>query len=103
MPYIAKELRERCDSEIDALISLLRIDEDGFFISGEVNYCLSRIIWELWGKKGGYQSGNALIGILECVKTEFYRRLLAPYEDVQIQKNGDILERPVPQKGDYDE
>ena len=95
MPYIPKKLRKKFDSEIDALISALRVGDDGFFISGEVNYCLSRIIWGLWGK-------NALVGILECVRTEFYRRLLAPYEDNQIQKSGDILEQPVPQKGDHD-
>ena len=34
------------------------------------------------------------MGVLDCVKQEFYRRKLAPYEDVAIQKNGDINEPP---------
>jgi len=31
-----------------------------------------------------------MIGVLECVKQEFYRRKVAPYEDIKIIENGDI-------------
>jgi hypothetical protein len=33
---------------------------------------------------------NDIIGVLEAAKTEFYRRIIAPYEDIKIQDNGDM-------------
>jgi hypothetical protein len=57
---------------------------------GEVNYVISSIIWELFKYKRSYTIGNNLIGVLECVKQEFYRRQLAPYEDKKIKENGDL-------------
>ena len=33
---------------------------------------------------------NAMFGVLECVKLEFYRRLATPYEDVKCDENGDV-------------
>ena len=33
---------------------------------------------------------NKIMGILECVKSEFCRRHAAPYEDLKIKENGDI-------------
>jgi hypothetical protein len=37
-----------------------------------------------------YKSINDVIGVLECVKQEFYRRIAVPYEDKKIEQNGDI-------------
>jgi hypothetical protein len=37
-----------------------------------------------------YQDYAHVIGALECTKMEFYRRILAPYEDKKIQENGDV-------------
>lgn len=34
-------------------------------------------------------ASNALAAV-ECAKLEFYRRILAPYEDKKIGENGDI-------------
>jgi len=30
------------------------------------------------------------MGVLECVKQEFYRRRAVPYEEEKIEENGDI-------------
>jgi len=30
-------------------------------------------------------------GTVSCIKMEFYRRLVAPYEDTAIERNGDII------------
>ena len=30
------------------------------------------------------------MGVLECCKLEFYRRVAAPYEDIKIEENGDV-------------
>jgi hypothetical protein len=33
---------------------------------------------------------NKAVGVLECVKLEFYRRVAAPYEDEKIKESGDV-------------
>lgn len=86
MPYIVAERRKRFDSSINKIVEEWEFDYD----IGEMNYCLSRIIWKLWEKNLGYETGNELMGVLECVKQEFYRRILAPYEDKKLAENGDI-------------
>lgn len=39
-----------------------------------------------WGK-----NVSDLLGVFECVKLEFYRRIVAPYEDAKIAENGDVF------------
>ena len=85
MPYIEQKERLAYDIAINRLVELL-IDHP----IGHVNYVISRIIWKLFHHKRGYTTGNNLIGALECVKDEFYRRQLAPYEDEKIEENGDV-------------
>ena len=58
---------------------------------GELNYIISEICAAYLSQKGlSYTHCNEIIGALECVKLEFYRRLTAPYEDEKITENGDI-------------
>ena len=40
---------------------------------------------------GNYAACNTVIGALECAKLELYRRIIGPYEDKAIEKNGDII------------
>lgn len=35
-----------------------------------------------------------VIGALDCAKTEFYRRVVAPYEDQKEHENGDVFPAP---------
>ena len=37
-----------------------------------------------------YEEYNSVVGVLESVKLEFYRRAVAAYEDNKIVENGDI-------------
>ena len=37
-----------------------------------------------------YATINDIIGALEGAKMEFYRRVVAPYEDEKIKENGDV-------------
>jgi hypothetical protein len=46
-------------------------------------------------KRVSYTNINAVIGVLECVKLELYRRLAASYEDKKVVENGDIPEYSV--------
>jgi hypothetical protein len=69
----------------------LNADVIGPATPGELNYTFTREIKEYIGTKGlRYQTINDIIGALEGAKMEFYRRVVAPYEDQKIQENGDV-------------
>lgn len=86
MPYIKQEIREFLDPEIDALVARIR---GGFLEDGNINYVITRLMLELYGK-GGYAMFNRAMGVLDCVAREFYRRRVAVYEDKKIIENGDV-------------
>ena len=55
---------------------------------GDLNYLLFS-----YAKRNispSYNNYKELIGELHCVITEIERRLLAPYEEIKIQENGDV-------------
>lgn len=93
MPYIKDELRSRVDEQVIALVESLQdqsLDESE--IEGVLNYTITSLLDGIkpFGRGWRYKYINRAIGVLECVKMEFYRRLVGPYEDVAKQKNGDI-------------
>ena len=59
---------------------------------GELNYVLTKICIEYLSSKKEvhYADLNDIIGVLECCKQEFYRRVVVPYEDAKISENGDV-------------
>jgi len=62
---------------------------------GDCNYIISRIVAGVFKEVEGrwrYTSVGDAIDTFECAKLEFYRRIGAPYEDLAIEKNGDIPE-----------
>ena len=81
MPYIIQEQREELDSWVDIL-------EPTALSLGELNYLITRLLLKTYPQK--YQDFNALIGVLECVKLELYRRLITPYEQEKCDTNGDV-------------
>lgn len=87
MPYIKQNDRLRYLTEVDSLS--VKLQEKS--TPGELNFVISKIVWELFSKNPSYTKGNELMGVLECVKQEFYRRLLAEYEIEKIVENGDII------------
>ena len=90
MPYIANDRRAKLESVArlsEFVQSLSRVEQLG---SGDLNYIFSTIINAVWRDNKSYGTGNNIIGMLDCVKTEFYRRILTPYEDDKIKKNGDV-------------
>jgi len=38
-----------------------------------------------------YKTFESIIGMLESAKLEFYRRLMASYEDKKKEENGDVF------------
>jgi hypothetical protein len=90
MPYIIQSDRKQYNSAIKNLLDA--ISNYGFSTvkPGDLNYIISKMVWEIFDKSPSYTKGNELVGVLECVKQEFYRRKLAILEDIKIKENGDI-------------
>ena len=89
VPYIKKTDRINLDEEIAALTKKLReMGDDN--VEGNLNYTITQVLLETMGANWRYKKINQVVGVLECVKQEFYRRLAAPYERGAIDKNGDI-------------
>lgn len=67
------------------------VSDDKDALDGILNYTITRLLdcYDLSGDPR-YKKINSAVGVLECVKQEFYRRLAGPYEDTAIEKNGDI-------------
>lgn len=82
MPYIKEEYRQ------EFLDNPLKLPED----PGSLNYYITDLLLDYVITKGeSYKTYNEVIGVLECVKQEFYRRAVAPYEDVKCEINGDVF------------
>lgn len=59
--------------------------------AGELNYVFTMIVKEYFETHKNYQGINDIVGALEGCKLEFYRRVVAPYEDEKIATNGDVF------------
>jgi hypothetical protein len=85
MPYIAKEDRkefEFFEKEVEASPPKT---------AGELQYMIAILIREMFNNTDKrYQNCNDIMGALAGAQMEFYRRKVAPYEDVCINKNGDV-------------
>ena len=60
---------------------------------GELNYLITILCQDYMGVKAAipnYAIFNEVIGVLECAKQEFYRRMVVPYEEGKIEQNGDV-------------
>lgn len=87
MPYIKKELRPDWDKIVEqAIAKLEKTDEE--YKEGSLNYFITKILKKAY--KPSYFTYNRIIGLLECIKQEFYRREIASYEDIKIKENGDV-------------
>ncbi len=84
MPYIKKEGRERIEPQVNVLSTNL-------YTKGDMNYAITKLLHNYIEKMGlRYDTLNDAIGIIECVKQELYRRVIADYENLKIKENGDI-------------
>lgn len=80
MPYITKDLRHELKFRAPDSV-------------GELNYAISMLLVQYLKHKGlRYATLNDIVGAIESAKAEFQRRVVNPYEDSCIQKNGDIYD-----------
>lgn len=85
MPYIKQHVREFLDQGVvDARLP------------GELNYLITQLIQDyLDNAEPSYTALNDIIGVLEAVKLEFYRRVVVPYEEQKRFENGDVYDDPI--------
>lgn len=77
MPYITKAARAKAHEGLlpDA---------------GTLNYAIHEMIGDYFDQNNrNYQTINDVIGVLECVKQELYRRMISQYEEIKILQNKD--------------
>jgi len=87
MPYIKEKERVKFEKVIKDLVKLLEKDKEN--LAGNLNYVVTSIIKRL-SKNLRYKKANEIIGALECIKLEYYRRVLAPYEEQKRKLEGDV-------------
>ena len=77
MPYIKQEDRARA----------AKLPET----PGELNYAITQLCIDYANQEPpSYAMYNLIIGVLECAKLEFYRRVVVPYENGKHEQNGDV-------------
>jgi hypothetical protein len=97
MPYITPEKRISIDdliSDVEGFITEQKstFEKPGIEV-GEMNYIVSRLLNAYLKNKGiNYKSLNDCVGVLECAKLEFFRRLIMPYEEQKKIANGDVYD-----------
>lgn len=89
MPYIKGSSRDHLAARNTEDISEL------CYSPGDLNYVITKICDDYLGKNPSYTHINEVIGVLECAKLEFYRRVAVPYEDKKIEENGDVYQTRV--------
>ena len=89
MPYIKQEQRIDIDAVIHQLAPLIKD-------AGTFNYAVTRLS-HLYIKEKGlrYANLNELIGAMECMKLELYRKIAAPYETEKLVENGPVGVLPI--------
>lgn len=87
MPYIKQEQRDRLDPSIYLLIKFLQEDPEN--LDGNFNYAVTRLLKTLYSPSK-YSTYARAMGALSCIQQEFYRKDIAPYEQIKESENGKI-------------
>lgn len=84
MPYITQERRGAISGSFPECNDFPKN-------SGELNYYITLALLQYVREKGRcYQTFNDIAGVMDNCYKEFYRRVVAPYEDEKIKLNGDV-------------
>jgi hypothetical protein len=84
MPYIKADRRPDFDEHIEKLAEEVENE-------GELNYVIYKLAARIIDRMGeNYSNLSMCSSAMEHAKLEWYRKRLAPYEDVKIRENGDI-------------
>src|SRR6266403_4176194 len=99
MPYVNKEIRRQTRAPLTTLIDYVKELPDNAR-DGALNYLISELVGNAFRPAGGwrYHYLHRAYGVFLAAGAEFYRRLVAPYEDKAIENNGDITAYVRPQE-----
>lgn len=89
MPYIPEKERRPIDTVLADLIKYVRTP-------GQFNYVISRLLEHfVWTDSAGvgYAAMSRWRAAVTDAAEEFYRRVMAPYEDRKAKENGDVYRR----------
>lgn len=86
MPYLLPEDRTRIVNSSKELITINAINS-----AGDLQYAIAEMIHSYLFRTGlSYQNCNNIMGALAGAQMEFYRKVVAPYEDEKIELNGKV-------------
>jgi hypothetical protein len=94
MPYIDQGVRDILEPEISQLIRRVEANVPEEDREGVANYVISRLVANIMRPGSGwrYKSLSRAAEVFASAGHEFRRRMLDPYEDKAIAKNGDVPE-----------
>lgn len=91
MPYIPKSDRSEFEADIASIVNKL-VSHDENDAKGKLNYIIFSICYQIVMRRGiRYFRLQDVYGTMTSCAAEFYRRVIGPYEDQAIEKNGDVL------------
>lgn len=92
MPYVAPEVRNALDGQIDSLAKEMKaLCREPASFAGILNYAATRLALSMIEDEPvRYWKIATVSGVFHNAADEFYRRFAAPYEDRQIAQNGDV-------------
>lgn len=88
MPYIEQSRRHELHDTINRLDWRLHQMGD---VGGDLNYVIFMLMYYQAQRAMKYATLERLRGCLESCASEFYQRVVGPYEDQAKDKNGDII------------
>lgn len=94
MPYLSEEERKGVNyyGNLPEIVEYVSELDDKEF-PGMVNYINYLIVMRRFGKTSKcrrYFAFAGWVGTMVCCILEVYRRVIAPYEDEAIERNGDV-------------
>ena len=99
MPYIKQNERDKINAAFQREMEGYKIGVEprgrwdlvaATMTPGELNYLLTNFILAYFTYSPNYQRINDVLGVLDAVGKEFYRRVVADFEDYKCDKNGDV-------------
>ena len=90
MPYIPNSRRAELDAHIEHLVAAIKHPGRWDATAGDLNYAITRMMLECCPMGERYWGMSAVRGVVQDAVDEFYRRKMAPYEDEQKDKSGDV-------------
>lgn len=95
MPYVEKGVRAMLDPAIDSLhqsIVNLKLDDEMTNVEACTSYVFSRLLLMVYGDRDTVTDSDITdaLGVLSCVQSEYYRKVVTPHADQQEFDNGSI-------------